>query len=317
MRILAKPIKINPIIKKDLQVTARSMRLSWALFAYEVILTLAFLLALAIIQSDNNSYYSSRNIYSYLIYLFPVQAAVQAFIVALIVPIITAPSISGEKERQTFDIMLTTCMSPFSIVFGKVVSAVIRILFFVAAGMPIMALAFVVGGLEWSSLLYFILTIILLSVFSGSIGICCSAFCRKSIVAVVLSFIIYFVIYILTFVPTILRFLWSKGEHAGESMLFLLINPAVFFEEFFMQIMTGESAFGVAGSNFDKSEVGIITYSLSQGKTWMFLSAACIFILAILFMLAAAWKVNPMHSSSKNNFTGKSNRNKRKSKDVQ
>lgn len=122
-------IRINPIIKKDLQVTARSMRLSWGLFAYEVVLTLAFLLALAIIQADNNSYYSSRNIYSYLIYLFPVQAAVQVFIVALIVPIITAPSISGEKERQTFDIMLTTCMSPFSIVLGKVISAVIRILF--------------------------------------------------------------------------------------------------------------------------------------------------------------------------------------------
>ena len=100
-------IRINPIIKKDLQVTARSMRLSWGLFAYEVVLTLAFLLALAIIQADNNSYYSSNNIYSYLIYLFPVQAVVQAFIVVLIVPIITAPAISGEKERQTFDMYVT------------------------------------------------------------------------------------------------------------------------------------------------------------------------------------------------------------------
>lgn len=303
-------IRLNPIIKKDLQVTARSMRLSWGLFAYEVILTLAFLLALAIIQAENNSYYSSNNIYSYLIYLFPVQAAVQAFIVALIVPIITAPSISGEKERQTFDIMLTTCMSPFSIVLGKVISAVIRILFFVAAGMPIMALAFVIGGLEWSSMFYFILTVILLSVFSGSIGICCSAFCRRSIAAVVLSFVIYFVIYILTFVPLILSFLWSKGESAGESMLFLLINPGVFFEEFFMQIMTGESFFGVAGSNFNRKEVGFFTYHLSQGKTWMFLSAVCIFLLALLFMLIAAWKVNPMHSSAKKISRKKSTQNK-------
>ena len=30
----------NPIVKKDLQVTARSMRLSWGLFAYDVILVL-------------------------------------------------------------------------------------------------------------------------------------------------------------------------------------------------------------------------------------------------------------------------------------
>lgn len=291
-------IRWNPIVKKDLQVTARSMRLSWGLFAYEAVLVMAFLLALAVIQAENSSYYSSGNVYSSLIYLFPVLAVAQVCIVALIAPIITASSISGEKERQTFDIMLTTCMSPFSIVLGKVISAVLRILFFVAAGMPIMALAFVVGGLAWSSLVYFVLAIILLSVFSGSIGIFCSSLCRRSISAVVLSFAIYFVVYVLTFVPLVLNLLWTDGEKASESPLFLLINPGVFFEEFFMQIMTGESVFGVAGSNFSQGEVGFVTYYLSQGKVWMFLSAACIFIMSVLFMLVAAWRVNPMNTAS-------------------
>lgn len=290
-------IRWNPIVKKDLQVTARSMRFSWGLFAYDAVLVLAFLLATAVIQASCDNYYSNSNIYSKLIYLFPVLAVAQVFIVALIVPIITASSISGEKERQTFDIMLTTCMSPFSIVLGKVVSAVIRILFFVAAGMPVMALSFVVGGLAWSSLFYFVLTIILLSVLSGSIGIFCSSFCRKSISAVVLSFAIYFVIYVLTFVPLILNLLWTEGESAGESMLLLLFNPGVFFEEFFMQIMTGASLFGMEGSNFSIGDVGLLTYYLSQGKTWMFLSAACILLLSLLFMIAAAWRVNPMNAS--------------------
>lgn len=291
-------LRWNPIVKKDLQVTARSMRFSWGVFAYEAVLTMIFLLALSVIQQEHRSIYTTGNIYGYLIYLFPVLSVAQVCIVALIVPVITASSISGEKERQTFDIMLTTCMSPFSIVLGKVASAVLRILFFVAAGMPIMALAFVAGGLSWSYLFYFVLTIILLSLLSGSIGILCSALCRRSITAVVLSYIFYFFIYILTFMPMILRFLLTDGEWAGESMLILLINPFVFFEEFFMQLMTGESLFGVSGSNFTKREVGFITYNLSQGKAWLFLSAACIFILSFLFMLAAAWKVNPMHSSS-------------------
>lgn len=290
-------IRWNPIVKKDLQVTARSMRFSWGLFAYDAVLVLAFLLATAVIQASCDNYYSNSNIYSKLIYLFPVLAVAQVFIVALIVPIITASSISGEKERQTFDIMLTTCMSPFSIVLGKVVSAVIRILFFVAAGMPVMALSFVVGGLAWSSLFYFVLTIILLSVLSGSIGIFCSSFCRKSISAVVLSFAVYFVIYVLTFVPLILNLLWTEGESAGESMLLLLFNPGVFFEEFFMQIMTGASLFGMEGSTFSIGDVGLLTYYLSQGKTWMFLSAACILLLSLLFMIAAAWRVNPMNAS--------------------
>ncbi len=291
-------LKWNPIVKKDLQVTARSMRLSWGLFAYEAVLTMTFLLALSIIQEESRSFYSSSNVYGYLIYLFPALSIAQVCIVALVVPVMTASAISGEKERQTFDIMLTTCMSPFSIVLGKVMSAVLRILFFVVAGMPIMALAFVVGGLSWSYLFYFVLTIILLSVFSGSIGILCSAFCRRSITAVILSYVFYFGVYGLTFLPMILRLFLSQAEKMGESMLILLFNPIIFYEEFFMQLMTGESLFGAKGSNFSRSEVGFLTYHLSQGRTWMFLSAICILLLSFLLLLAAAWKVNPMHDSS-------------------
>ncbi len=291
-------LRWNPIVKKDLQVTARSMRISWGLFAYEAVLTMTFLLALSIIQQESTSFYSSGNIYGHLIYLFPVLAVAQVCIVALIVPVMTASAISGEKERQTFDIMLTTCMSPFSIVLGKVMSAVLRILFFVAAGMPIMALAFVAGGLSWSYLFYFVLTIILLSLLSGSIGILCSALCRRSVTAVILSYVFYIVIYGLTFLPMLLKLLWTQAENAGESCLFLLFNPIIFYEEFFMQLMTSESLFGTEGSAFLKDEVGFLTYHLSQGKTWMFLSAACIFLTSFLFLLAAAWKVNPMHSSS-------------------
>ena len=285
-------------MKKELQVTARSMRLSWGLFAYEAVLTMTFLLALSIIQEESRSFYSSSNVYGYLIYLFPALSIAQVCIVALVVPVMTASAISGEKERQTFDIMLTTCMSPFSIVLGKVMSAVLRILFFVVAGMPIMALAFVVGGLSWSYLFYFVLTIILLSVFSGSIGILCSALCRRSITAVILSYVFYFGVYGLTFLPMILRLFLSQAEKMGESMLILLFNPIIFYEEFFMQLMTGESLFGAKGSNFSRSEVGFLTYHLSQGRTWMFLSAICILLLSFLLLLAAAWKVNPMHDSS-------------------
>lgn len=292
-------IRLNPIVKKDFQVAARSMRLSWGLFAYEALLTGTFLLALGVIQAINNNIYSDGNIYSSLIYLFPALAVSQVFIVALIVPIITASAISGEKERQTFDIMLTTCMSPFSIVFGKVLSAVMRIMFYVVAGMPIMALPFVVGGLSWSSLFYFLLAIVLLSVFSGSIGIYCSSVCRRSITAVILTFAFYFVFYAVTFFPALVRSIVGNGN-GGESLLFLLFNPIVFFEEFFMQIMSGESIFGGAdwSTNFSHDDVGIITYALAHGKIWLFVSAACILLVSFVFMFAAAWNVNPMHTIS-------------------
>ena len=289
-------IRLNPIVKKDLQVTVRSMRMSWGLFAYEAALTVAFLLALAFIQ-DAASYSYSDNIYSYLIYLFPVVAVTQVCIVALYVPIITAASISGEKERQTFDIMLTTCMSPFAIVFGKVISAVLRILFFVIASTPIMALSFVVGGMSWSYLFYYLLAVILFSVFAGSIGIFASSFCRKSVTALLLSFVMYFVIFALTFVPLIYRAV-SEYDSCGESLLWLLWNPVVFFEELFTQLMMGDSLIVSMVGSLDRDEVGLVTYVLARGKVWMFTSAGCILLLSFLFMMLAAWKVNPLHSGS-------------------
>lgn len=286
-------MRLNPIVKKDLQVSARSMRLSWGLFGYEALLTMAFLLALIIIEEETNYIYSSGNIYSYLVYLFPVVAIVQVCIVALIMPIITASSISGEKERQTFDIMMTTCMSPFSIVLGKVISAVIRIMFYVVASLPILALSFVAGGLSWGYLLLLLLAIILLAVFSGSIGIMCSAFSRKSITAVIMSFCVYFVVYGGTFLPLIIRAFLVDYNNGGESLLPLLFNPGAFFVDFFMKILGGYSILGKDA--FDKDDVGFITYAITENDLWVYVSAVCILLLSVLFMLIAAWKVNPMH----------------------
>ena len=293
-------VQLNPIVKKDLQVTARSMRFSWGLFAYEAVVALAFLLGLSSIQSSVDGYYGDGNIYQELINLFPVLAIAQVCIVSLIVPVMTASSISGEKERQTFDIMMTTCMSPLSIVFGKVSSAVLRVLFYVMGSLPVMALSFVVGGLSWSVLFYFVLAVIVLSVFAGSIGILCSSLCRRSISAVILTFVMYFVLNILTFCPLFVYLFGSwEEESMGECLLPLLFNPNVFFEEFFMQVMTGESILGSTGeSNFIKTEVGYLTYCFTYGKVWVFLSAGCILLLAFLFMLIAAWRIDSLSAAA-------------------
>ena len=49
-------LRWNPIVKKDLQIAARSMRISWGVFAYEAVLTMIFLLALAVIQQQTGRY---------------------------------------------------------------------------------------------------------------------------------------------------------------------------------------------------------------------------------------------------------------------
>ena len=89
---------LNPIVKKDVKVQARSMKICWSVFAYELILALVFFLAINVIQSASR--YSTSNIYSAMVWLYPVLAVTQLIILGLVVPIRTASSISGEKEQK-------------------------------------------------------------------------------------------------------------------------------------------------------------------------------------------------------------------------
>ena len=138
-------MRLNPIVKKDIKVQARSMKMAWGIFAYEAILAGVFFIALLFIS--NQSIYDDSNVYSKIVSLYPVLAITQIMIIAIVIPVQTSSAISGEKERQTFDIMMTTSMTPFSIIMGKVGIAVVQGLFFIVASLPVMALTFVIGGI--------------------------------------------------------------------------------------------------------------------------------------------------------------------------
>lgn len=77
------------------------------------------------------------------------------------------------------------------------------------------------------------------------------------------------------------------------------IYNSKFYEEFFMQILTGDSLFGnTGGMHFSRTDVGFLTYSFAQGKIWMFLSAGCILLVSFLFILLTAWRIDPLRASS-------------------
>lgn len=293
-------MRLNPIVKKDIRVQARSMKIAWGLFAYEAIMALVFFLAMSVFQVENS--YGGTNIYSQIVMLYPMLAVTQIVILVVVVPVITASSISGEKERQTFDIMMTTSMTPFSIIAGKVTTAMIQGLFFVIAAMPIMALAFVIGGLSWAYLLWFLLIAMLVSLFSASIGICCSALCKKSIVSVIMSYGIYVVFVVMTCLPNILYLLFGYGSGSDPMtigmfvvLLFYLLNPVYYLVEFFMWTMTGISgAYEMFSEIYDDLSLKIPFNASVWHYGWMTISTLLFLLVSFLFLLLAAKKINPI-----------------------
>lgn len=301
---------LNPIVKKDVKVQSRSMKICWGVFAYELILALVYFLAMSVIQ--NTRMYSTANIYSYIVWLYPVLAVTQLVILGMVVPVRTASSISGEKERQTFDIMMTTSMSPFSIILGKVMTAIVQSMFYVVASMPIMALPFIIGGMSWAYLFLFLGIAVLVALFSASIGIFCSSLCKKSISAVILSYVFYLVFFLGTAVPPLvysailsnMRYNLPSVPQIYVSIepnfyLSLLFNPAVYLVEFFSRVMAGESVVNtLATISGGTKNIGPINL-VATGNRWMILSTILFVGISLLFLWLASKLINPIKGRKK------------------
>lgn len=284
--------RLNPIVRKDLKVISRSMKYSWGLFAYVAVLAIVFLFTLLIVGSFYSYGGVSKNIdiYEGYITFFPVIGVAQLGIISIIVPIITASSISGEREKQTLDVMLTTTTTSTSIVIGKITSAVIRVMSFVIASIPLMAASFVMGGLSWAILFEYIILAFIFAVLTGSIGTFCSAVCKKTIPAIILSYVIYAVIYGVSYIPAFLMAIIGAGSNYYWAFLADLINPIHTFLVFFVGKLSGESLVGELISYGGASDFVRWLYSTN---VWLVLSSIVQLGASALFVYLASLRIRP------------------------
>lgn len=78
--------------------------------------------------------------------LFEALAVVQLCLILLVAPIATAGTVSGERQRQTWDLLLVTHLSSFDIVWGKLVSSLAFSLLLIVAPLPLFGSVFLFGG---------------------------------------------------------------------------------------------------------------------------------------------------------------------------
>jgi hypothetical protein len=159
--------------------------------------------------------------------------------------------------------------------------------------MPIMALAFVSGGISWIYLLWFFAIAVLVSLFSASIGIFCSSVCKKSISAVIMSYGFYVIFFLGTLIPYVIEIiLYTTKSLSGMNIApwILLLNPAVYLIEFFGWTMGGSSYMYL-----------MLQYGLSLSYTqkemhylWMTLSSVLLILVSFLFLWIAAKRISPI-----------------------
>ena len=115
--------------------------------------------------------------------------AEEAGLLFIVTPALTASTISGERERQTLDVLLTTRMSPFEIVMGKYLSALMQGILLVVSTLPFLSLVFIYGGLNFLQLLGLLAVMLYELAFIAVFGVFFSALTKRTVVAVILSYV--------------------------------------------------------------------------------------------------------------------------------
>ena len=144
-------MKNNPVYKREMLVRSRSFRIPLIIMIFNGILAVVALLNMY--QSIAQVKVSGSVRYENFLQLYAFVAALEFMLLMFIMPALTSASISGERERQTLDLMLTTCMTPADIVLGKLEAALGTMFLMVVSSLPILAMVFVYGGVTASDLL--------------------------------------------------------------------------------------------------------------------------------------------------------------------
>lgn len=286
-------MKTNPVYKREMMVMARSLRMPLIITVFNSILAIVALLnmysnVLQVRLTADIQYSSFLDLYRFV-------AGIEFIMLLLIMPATTAGSISGERERQTLDLMLTTGIKSWEIVAGMLGAAFVKIFLLVVSSFPMIALVFVYGGITGRDVLLMLTCYVVSALFAGCLGICCSSLFKRSTAATVAAYTCLAVIVAGTFAAnsfaySLARMNWSQmgytvgmmGEQAvnsGGFLYTLLLNPAAAF----LVILEGPQTAGSSGilGMYGSRNGGFIL------NHWMVCSVAAQLLVSALLALLA------------------------------
>lgn len=132
--------------------------------------------------------------------LYAAIANLSLFFVVFLTPALTATAISSEQERLTLEMLQATPLAAHTILFGKLISTAGYIFLLLFAAVPIVSLVFIFGGVAPLDLFLAALVVWATAITFGIIGLFCSAWRKRTIQAIVLSYLAVLLFIIGTYV---------------------------------------------------------------------------------------------------------------------
>lgn len=132
-------------------------------------------------------------------------------LLVLVAPAVTAGSISGERERQTLDLLMVTNTGAGKLVAGKLLESFGFLALLVLCSMPMLALVIITGGATFAQVLEGVAFLLLTALAALSVGMFCSSLFKRTVTSTVASYLAVFALGAVTLLP-----LWHDVKRIGD-----------------------------------------------------------------------------------------------------
>lgn len=175
----------NPVLQRELLVNLRMNRAFVLLFAY--IALLGAVVYAAWPSQQHLDLTDSPEEVKRLVNMFFLG---QYILMSLMAPSFAAGTITGEKERKTYEMLLASPMRPLGIVIGKLLASLAHLSVLVFCSLPIVMLCLPLGGVSLYEVLATYLAMSCSVLTFGMISMACSSFFSRTIAAEVVSYLL-------------------------------------------------------------------------------------------------------------------------------
>ena len=181
---------INPVLDIELRQRSRSRRSVVVLTIFLTVMVLVSLLVYEASTATNDFNFDPISALTNGVgrKMFEWVLAAELGILLLIVPGISAGTISGERDRQTLVPLQVTMIGPWGIFMGKVLSSSSFILLLIVATVPVMAVPYLVGGISLTQVLLSLLSLLILGFLLAVMGVACSAIFKRTQIATLMAY---------------------------------------------------------------------------------------------------------------------------------
>jgi len=193
------PVRLfGPIFDKELRVSSRRKRNYFLRFTYILLLSI-FILSIWYstfgIRSSASAVYqisrlslAGRQIISTVVWF-------QFIVAQLIAIVMLSSSISDEIHTGTLSVLMTTPISNFQIITGKLLSKLLQLMLLLAISLPLLAIVRVFGGVPWNYVASSVCIILTATLLAGALSLLLSTAYRNSYTVILITVTVYMVFF--------------------------------------------------------------------------------------------------------------------------